>query len=204
MRKYALIVALLALSGMAHADDTNKINRTDRYSTTDADKRYDQTRSQYSTTQGMQPQRVNKASSLVGMTVRNSAGEKLGSIKDLVVDFDSGKISYVVFAADSGVLKPDTLHAVPLDAFQRGADGNTITLNADKTKLAQAPGLDRDSWPNVQNPAWGAQPFWEKRTDIPRYDTDKKYNEDKSHLNHPEQNNTDTDSTQPRPDTQPK
>jgi sporulation protein YlmC with PRC-barrel domain len=220
MKKYALIITLLAMGAVAQADDTtprtydtNNVNRTERYdknkTAQDLDKSQIKASQEYSSQTyqpGTQPQRINKASSLIGMTVRNSAGEKLGSIKDMVVDFDSGKVSYVVFAADNGLLKPDSLHAVPLDAFQRGADGNMVTLNADKTKLSQAPGLERDSWPNVQNPAWGAQPFWEKRNDINRYHPEKYSTEDKSRLNQPtpDRNNTDTDSTAPRIDTQPK
>jgi sporulation protein YlmC with PRC-barrel domain len=107
--------------------------------------------------------KINKASELIGMDVKNIQGEKLGEIKDVVIDFSGERISYVVLKADAGVLSADKLHAVPLKAFQPSADGTTLMLNADKQKLASAEGFSNDSWPSPSNPAWGAQPFWQDK-----------------------------------------
>jgi len=107
--------------------------------------------------------KINKASELIGMDVKNPQGEKLGDIKDVVLDFSSERVGYVVLAADPGVLQSERLHAVPLKAFQPSADGNSLILNADKQKLASAEGFSKDSWPSPSNPAWGAQPFWQEK-----------------------------------------
>jgi len=48
-----------------------------------------------------------------------------------------------------------------LAALHTSADGTRLILNADKDKVAQAQGFDRDNWPSVTNPDWGAQPCWQ-------------------------------------------
>ena len=42
--------------------------------------------------------KTEKASGILGMEVRNHQGEKLGEIKDLVMEINSGKVSYAVLA----------------------------------------------------------------------------------------------------------
>ena len=108
------------------------------------------------------PTSVNKASSIVGMEVRNQADEKLGKIEDLVVDLESGRISYAVLST-GGMFRSKTL-AVPVSAFSTGADQKYLILNADKSRLEAATGLEKDQWPSVSNPVWGADQFWHDRT----------------------------------------
>lgn len=117
-----------------------------------------------STTMGttQQVQKANKASELIGMNVKNAQGETIGEIKDIVIDFQSDRVGYVALSSDQGVLTAEKLHAVPLRAFQIGADGSTVTLNVDKTKLANAQGFTKDNWPSPSNPSWGAEPFWQE------------------------------------------
>lgn len=50
-------------------------------------------------------------------------------------------------------------------------DAKEFVLNVSKEKLAQAPGFDRDKWPEMANPQWGGEvhkfynqrPYWEQR-----------------------------------------
>ena len=119
---------------------------------------------QTTTTSGSaEVKKINKCSELIGMDVKNLQGEKLGDIKDVVLDFSSERVGYVVMSADTGALNPDKMLAVPLRAFQPSADGDSLILNADKQKLASAQGFSKDSWPNPSNPAWGSQPFWQEK-----------------------------------------
>ena len=124
--------------------------------------RFDQNRQQDS--RAHQPRSVNRASSLVGMEVKNQTSERLGRIKDVVFDLDSGQISYFVLTTDQG----EKMHAVPARAFQASPDGSSIVLNADKSKLTRAEGFDRNNWPSMTNPSWGAEPFWEGTSDQDR------------------------------------
>jgi len=110
--------------------------------------------------QSSQPLKINKGSSLIGTTVKNQQGETLGKVSDLVIDFSTERVTYVVLDSAPGVLTAQKLHAVPLRAFQPDAEGTSLILNAEKAKLDRAPGFAKDNWPVVAAPAWGAEPFW--------------------------------------------
>jgi sporulation protein YlmC with PRC-barrel domain len=114
-----------------------------------------------STSTEVQPQKMNKCSKLIGTAVENPAGDKLGKIDEVVVDFDNGRVAYCVLDVEHGILGSAKYLAVPLAALQPSADGARLILNADKDKVAAAQGFDRENWPSVANPSWGAQPFWQ-------------------------------------------
>lgn len=102
--------------------------------------------------------KFHKASKLVGMNVKNHADESLGEIKELVVDLESGRISYVVLGVGGILGIGERYIAIPPSAFNYSADGDQLVLNADKSKVEQAPSFNKDNWPDVENPAWGA--YW--------------------------------------------
>ena len=118
------------------------------------------TTSTYTNTQSMQTSKVDKGSILIGTTVNNQQGEELGKIRDLVIDFGSDRVAYVVLASKNGLFNAQKLHAVPLRAFQPDADGTSLILNADKDKFERSLGFDKDNWPAMSNAAWGAEPIW--------------------------------------------
>ena len=109
---------------------TNKIKKTD------PDNRY---------------RRVLAASTLTGDSVRNSAGDDLGKVDEIMIDIPSGKVAYAVLSF-GGVLR---------------------TLNVPKGTLKDAPGFDKDNWPDMANSTWGsevfrhygASPYWEDEYD---------------------------------------
>ena len=115
------------------------------------------------------PARANKASGLLGMEVRNPNGERLGHIKELVIDWKSEQVSYAVISTASKALASmgEKLLAVPLTALTPSADHRHLVLNAEKSKMEAAKGFDRDHWPSVSNPSWGAEPFWQREADRP-------------------------------------
>jgi len=105
--------------------------------------------------------KVNKASSLIGMDVRNSQNEKLGEIKDLVLDLQSGKISYAVLSVGGFLGIGDKYVAVPTSAFSVAADQDKLVLNADKAKIQNAPSFAKTSWPEVNSPSWDKESaYW--------------------------------------------
>jgi sporulation protein YlmC with PRC-barrel domain len=106
------------------------------------------------------PSNINKASTLVGMEVRNQADEKLGKIDDIVLDLESGRVSYAVL--NTGGLFRSKMVAVPSNAFTISADQKYLILHADKSRLETAKGFEKDNWPSVSNPEWGADTFWDK------------------------------------------
>ena len=113
--------------------------------------------------------KANKASSILGMDVRNQNDEHLGHIKDIVIDWKTEQVSYAVIstAPKAALGIGEKLLAVPLAALTVSSDQKHLTLNADKSKVAAAMGFDRNNWPGVSNPSWGAEPFWQKETSKP-------------------------------------
>jgi sporulation protein YlmC with PRC-barrel domain len=104
---------------------------------------------------------ANKASGLIGMDVRNSQNEKLGDIKDLVVDLNSGKLAYAVLSVGGFLGIGDKYIAVPTSELSPSADGKELVLNADKAKIQSAPGFDKNNWPSLGNSAWSSHStFW--------------------------------------------
>jgi sporulation protein YlmC with PRC-barrel domain len=98
--------------------------------------------------------KVNKASELIGMDVRNQQNERLGEIGDLVVDLESGKISYAVLSVGGFLGIGDRYIAVPPSAFHVAPDQDGLVLNADKSKIANAPGFAKSSWPDAKAEQW--------------------------------------------------
>lgn len=103
---------------------------------------------------------ANRASKLVGMDVENRSGEKLGKIEDLVVDMNTGRISYAVLSVGGFLGVGEKYIAVPPSAFEFSAHDKKLVLNADKAKLERAHGFAKNNWPSVENPEWGAEGLW--------------------------------------------
>jgi sporulation protein YlmC with PRC-barrel domain len=109
------------------------------------------------------PANCDRATGIVGMEVRNQNNERLGHVKDVVFDLGSERVSYAVIAtAHTGFLgMREKLVAVPVSALSTSANGRDLILNADQAKMQAAAGFDRDHWPDVNSPSWGAEPFWQ-------------------------------------------
>ena len=105
--------------------------------------------------------KVNKASGLIGMDVRNPENQKLGEIKDLVVDLHSGKIAYAVLSVGGFLGIGDKYVAVPPSAFSVAPEQDRLVLNADKVKIQNAPSFAKTSWPDLHSPAWTTESsYW--------------------------------------------
>lgn len=205
IRKQAALLAVIALSSSAwlNAQDNNtqpQVGRPDPGSPREPQLRAgDATR----TTNQAQVMKINKGSTFIGATVKNPQGEDLGKIHDIVIDFSSDKISYVVLGNRTGVLSPQKYHAVPLRAFQPDPQGSGLILNADKAKLESSVGFDKDNWPAVGTSTWGAEPFWKDNQGINGLqqgrELDQPIRENKDALKDP-----DRTSPQIQPPTQPK
>ena len=134
--------------------------RTDRDADVDVDVDTDKTTRDQAKAMQDRVLPSNKASGLIGMEVKNPQGEKLGDIKDLVLDLKSGKISYAVLGVGGFLGLGEKLMAVPADAFQVNQQDGTLTLNADKAKIEAAPGFAATNWPRVDDPNLEARTFW--------------------------------------------
>jgi sporulation protein YlmC with PRC-barrel domain len=113
--------------------------------------------------------RVLSAAKIIGERVVNTEGEQLGNIKDLMIDLDDAQIAYAVLAFGGFLGLGDKLFAIPLEALIFGED-HTVILDVDREVLKNAPGFDKDRWPDsAQYEAgwlldiyeyYGYSPYW--------------------------------------------
>ena len=100
-----------------------------------------------------------RASTIESLKVQNAAGEEIGKIKDLVIDFNSGRIHYATLDFGGFFGFGDKLFAVPWSSFKYvevagSPSGPYLLLNVSKEYLKNAPGFDKNHWPDVADPNW--------------------------------------------------
>lgn len=96
-----------------------------------------------------------RSSQLVGANIKNSAGDAVGEINDLVID-RSGKIRYAAITYGGFLGMGSKMFAVPFEAFKVSQNPNdpndrddyVLTLDVTKEQLNGAQGFDKDRWPN--------------------------------------------------------
>ena len=111
---------------------------------------------------------IEKASEIIGRPVQNGQGENLGAIKNLVIDPDRYRVSYAVLTFGGFMGFGDKLFAIPNGAMQMLNSENYAVLAMDKDRLKDAPGFDKDSWPNLADETvaagiyefYGQKPYW--------------------------------------------
>ena len=94
------------------------------------------------------------AGTLTGDDVYNQHGEDLGDIKEIMLDMRSGRVAYAVLSYGGFLGLGDKLFAVPWGALKLDAENKRFVLNVEKNRLADAPGFDKEHWPNMADPAW--------------------------------------------------
>lgn len=94
------------------------------------------------------------ADTLIGNDVRNSQNENLGNIKEIMLDTHSGHIAYAVLAFGGFLGMGETLFAVPWRAMTLDTQNKCFVLDVDKDQLKNAPGFDKDNWPDMADKMW--------------------------------------------------
>jgi hypothetical protein len=94
--------------------------------------------------------------SVIGTKVVNAQNEDLGSkIEDLVIEGGLGRVQYAVLSFGGFLGLGDKDFLIPWNAFSFDLANNRAMLNVDKDRLKNAPGFDKDKWPNMTDPAFG-------------------------------------------------
>ncbi len=99
-------------------------------------------------------ERSHRVSKMIGSEVHNKAGEKVGDIRDLVLD-DHGRVVLAIISTGGFLGVGDRLHAVPWEALTLGTKDDRI-LDIDKARLKAAPGFTSKTWPNLGDDHWMA------------------------------------------------
>jgi sporulation protein YlmC with PRC-barrel domain len=104
-------------------------------------------------------QSVFRLSTIDGMPVRNSKGDDLGKIEDLVIELNSGDVRYAAVSFGGFASIGDKLFAVPWKklAFKYGEEDSFFILDTTEQQLKRAPGFDQNKWPDVADPAWAKE-----------------------------------------------
>ena len=97
-------------------------------------------------------ERSHRISKIIGSDVRNKAGDKIGDIRDLVVD-DRGTVKLAIVSTGGFLGVGDRLHAVPWDVLTLGPKDDHI-LDIDKAHLQATPGFTSRTWPNLGDDHW--------------------------------------------------
>jgi sporulation protein YlmC with PRC-barrel domain len=114
-------------------------------------------------------QEVLSATTVIGDGVKNLAGENLGKLEDVMLDVNDGRISYGVLSFGGFLGVGNKLFAIPWSALDLNTEEKCFYLNINKEQLENAPGFDKDQWPDMADPKWGrtiydyygVAPYWD-------------------------------------------
>ena len=114
-------------------------------------------------------QEVLSATTVIGDGVKNLAGENLGKLEDVMLDVNDGRISYGVLSFGGFLGVGNKLFAIPWSALDLNPEEKCFYLNVNKEQLENAPGFDKDHWPDMADPQWGrtiydyygVAPYWD-------------------------------------------
>jgi hypothetical protein len=95
----------------------------------------------------------------IGDPVYNHKGEHLGSIQEIMLDLQSGKISHAVMSQGEAFYSTGKMVAIAWDILAPGAANSRFLLHIDKSCVDDAPGFTYDNWPDTSDPAWSALPY---------------------------------------------
>jgi uncharacterized protein YjbJ (UPF0337 family)/sporulation protein YlmC with PRC-barrel domain len=96
------------------------------------------------------------ATTITGDEVCNLRDEDLGTIQDIMLDINEGKIRYAVLASGGFLGMGDRLFAVPWKALKQDKENHRFVLDVDAERLKKAPGFDKNHWPNMADPTWNS------------------------------------------------
>ncbi|GAB4199980.1 MAG: hypothetical protein Tsb002_35870 [Wenzhouxiangellaceae bacterium] len=94
------------------------------------------------------------ATSLINNSVKNPQGEDLGDVKDLMVDPATGIVNYAVVSFGGFLGFGDKLFAIPLQTMTLNTEDKHFILSESKERLKNAPGFDKDNWPDHADGRW--------------------------------------------------
>lgn len=93
-----------------------------------------------------------RSGEVVGVKVKNNTLEDLGEIAEIVIDKSTGRVSYLVLDFGGFMSFGNKFFAVPWQSFTYNPDEDCFILNIAKERLKDAPGFDKNHWPDFVVP----------------------------------------------------
>ncbi|HYE03681.1 MAG TPA: PRC-barrel domain-containing protein [Phycisphaerales bacterium] len=109
-----------------------------------------------------------RVSQIVGADVKNTAGENLGEIQDVILQPRTGRLAYAVLGTGGVLGVGEDRIAVPFKAFTHAMDGNEheFVLALDKERIKTAPKFGKDQDYSARDVGgqvhtfFGVEPYW--------------------------------------------
>jgi sporulation protein YlmC with PRC-barrel domain len=100
---------------------------------------------------------VLSAGTVTGDKVVNPAGDELGKIEEIMLDIEGDRVAYAVLSFGGFLGIGDKHFAVPWKSLKLDAKNERFVLNESKERLENAPGFDKDKWPDFADRSFGAK-----------------------------------------------
>ena len=106
---------------------------------------------------------VESARHLLGRPVRNLQNEKLGHVKNLMVDLAAGRIAGVIITSHGFLGMDAELSSAPVTAFHYDSVGKFLQLDATPEMLSLSPAFNEAAWQNFPLPGYLAGEYYPYR-----------------------------------------
>jgi sporulation protein YlmC with PRC-barrel domain len=100
------------------------------------------------------------ATSIIGDKVLNPQGDHLGTINNLMIELSVGKIEYVVIEFGGFLGIGEKYFALPFALLKLDAKNEVFILDQSVDKLKNAPGFDKDHWPETNTHLFDSSSYW--------------------------------------------
>ena len=97
------------------------------------------------------PVRFLTASTIIGDKVYNRLDEKLGDVKDIMLNINDGSIEYFIIEFGGFLGIGEKFFAVPFQALTIDTERHAFILDQSREVLEKAPGFDKDHWPETNS-----------------------------------------------------
>jgi sporulation protein YlmC with PRC-barrel domain len=97
------------------------------------------------------------AGTLIGDDVYNRQEEDLGDIKEIMLDMRTGQVAYAVLSFGGILGMGEKLFVVPWQRLTLDTVNKRFILDIEKDRLEDAPGFDKDHWPDMRSERWSSE-----------------------------------------------
>lgn len=94
------------------------------------------------------------AKAFLGDEVYNRSEDRLGKLKEFMLDLHSGRICYAVMSSGGFLGVGEKLFAIPWRALTLDEENACFVLNIAEERLMNSPGFDKRHWPDMSDAAW--------------------------------------------------
>ncbi len=94
---------------------------------------------------------VLSAAAVIGHEVKNSRGESLGKVQDVILDPETGRIVGAVLAYEDALRSADRVSAIPWNSITLSKQDGSLYIDADAVRHPLRRAKD---WPETGVPRW--------------------------------------------------